>query len=133
MHFNTVSVETSTSTSTSTYHSDTVSKQNPLLSIISFIMAKIDEGQVDSALECIAKNSNDVIYQIVKNCENILQFLKPLYEQSINNPDSFSIECKRCRESFKLTLNLRFLALLPLCFTCQEDWIKSFHRKRNTN
>lgn len=100
-------------------HPDGVSKQNPLLLIISFVMTKIDEGQVDSALECVAKNSDDVVYHIVQNYQNIIKFIRPLCEGiSMNNANTFSIECKRCRESFKLTMDFSFLALLPVCFKC---------------
>jgi hypothetical protein len=124
--------ETSNSTSTTFIdHPDAVSKQNPLLLIISFVMKRIDEGQVDSVLECVARNSDDVLCRLLQNYQNIIKYLRLLCEANMNNADTFFIECKRCREPFKLTKDFSFLVLLPVCFKCQEDWINSFNMIRN--
>ena len=76
------------------------------------------------------KKDSDVTYVVIENYHRILLKWKQICEKTTNDTDMIQMKCNQCDKIYRLPRSMRFSALMPACFICQEAWIDSFYKKK---
>lgn len=92
-------------------------------------MTDINNDHVTSVLNSVDAGGEPVAYDMIENYRRIINACKKQCEKATVDTDKISLRCKRCGEIYEVPRNMRFLALLPVCFRCQEDWLDSLYKK----
>ena len=92
-------------------------------------MADINKDHVTLFLESVTKDCESVTYQMIGNYRKILRTCERLCRKTMDDTNVITMECKRCGKTHELPRNMRFMAVMPVCFRCQEDWIDSFYKR----
>lgn len=92
-------------------------------------MADINNDHVASALDSVDEGGEAVAYDMLENLRRILHVCKQQCENAADDTEKTSLQCKRCEKTYEVPIGMRFLALVPVCFRCQEGWLESLYKK----